>query len=354
MIDDADISIVVQGPIIGESSYYITKETTKLVCARLRDLFPKSEIILSGSIGNDVTGIIHDKSISSEDPGGSWFDLDDPNFMNNCNRMIVSTLSGIKASSRKYVLKIRSDLFVLSKSFLEYFYKYQHFNEEYKFVKNRIIAFCIFTVKAHKGPQYTVKRPYHIGDWAYFGYREDMMNLYDIPLTEEPEFSQWFLYRQRGYKEIFPRRLWKMPPEQYVTSCFFKKFIAINFEHNADISNNNEILSEKLIANNFLVLDQNQFSLISLKHLTLQMLFDKYTFDTSIFFHSWLEDYYKYCNVPRDIFWLKQKLFILKQSFNYKIKNRILKILNKKYYFYSWYIARKVKKISLSYKQHIE
>ena len=350
MINDTDISIVVQGPIIEESSYYITKETTKLVCARLRDLFPKSEIILSVKEGTAVAGITHDKVVFTEDPGATWFDLDDPEFTNSCNRMIVSTKAGIKAATRKYVLKIRSDLFVLSTSFLEYFYKFPHFDAEYKFVKNRIIAFCIFTVKAHKGPEFTVKRPYHIGDWAYFGYKEDMLNLYDIPLTKEPEFSQWFLHRKRDHQEIFARRLWKMPPEQYVTSCFFKKFVNINFEHNADISNGNELLSEQLIANNFLVLDQHQFALVSLKHLTLQMLFDLYTFDTSMFFHCWLNDYHKYCNPPKNIAWLAQKLQIWQQSFYYKIINRTLRILNKKYYLYSWHVAQKIKKLSSKYR----
>ena len=181
MIDDADISIVVQGPIIGQSSYYITEETTKLVCARLRDLFPKSEIILSVKVGSNIEGIIYDKIVFSEDPGATWFDIDLENnkMLNNCNRMIVSTLAGIKSARRKYVFKVRSDLFVLSKSFLDYFNKYSHFNEQYRFVKNRIIAFSVFSIKAELG-KFIMQRPYHISDWAYFGLKEDLLNLYVI------------------------------------------------------------------------------------------------------------------------------------------------------------------------------
>jgi hypothetical protein len=351
MIDDADISIVVQGPIFGQSTYYITPESTKIVCERLRDLFPKSEIILSGSIGNNVEGIIHDKLVLSEDPGATWFDIDLENnkVLNNCNRMIVSTLAGIKAASRKYVFKIRSDLLVVSKDFLDYFNKYPYYDEKYKFVKNRIIAFSIFSIKAEY-VRFKVSRPYHISDWAYFGFKEDLLNMYDIPLTDEPEFSQYFLNNPKNYEELFPNRIWKMSPEQYVTSSFFNKFIKVSFNNPADISNNNEQLSETLIANNFLVLDQDQFHLISLKHLYLQILYEPILASTAIFFRSWLNDYHKYCKVPEDIHWLWQKVLIVQQSVIYIIMNKILRILNKKYYLYSWHIARKIKKICLKYK----
>lgn len=351
MINDNDISIVVQGPIIGESSYYITEHTTKLVCARLRDLFPKSEIILSVSIGSNTKDIIYDKLVLSEDPGAVWFDIDSENnkILNNCNRMIVSTLGGIKAASRKYIFKVRSDLFVLSKSFLKYFDKYPYFNNQYKFVKSRILAFSIFSIKAELG-NFIMPRPYHISDWAYFGLKEDLLNLYDVSLTNEPEFSQYFLNRVKNYHELFPNRIWKMSPEQYITSSFFNKFIKINFNNSADISNNNEVLSENLIANNFIVLDQNQFALLSLKHLYLQILYQPILASTAMFFRSWLKDYHKYCNVFRDSSWLWQKLLIIKQSFSYKISNKLLRILNKQYYLYSWYIARKVKKIAQKYR----
>lgn len=349
MINDQDISIVIQGPIIGESSYYITKHSTKLVCQRIRDIFPESEIILSVAKGARVENIIYDKIVFTEDPGATWFDLDDLNFMNNCNRMKESTLAGIKAASRRYVLKLRSDLFILSKSFLKYFYKYPYFDENYKFVKNRIIAFCMFSVKAHQGPEFIVKRPYHISDWAYFGYKEDLLNLYDIPLTKEPEFSQWFLSRNRDYQEIFFRRLWKMPPEQYITHSFFSKFLPISFEHGADLSNNNEKLSERLIANNFLVLDQDQFSLISLKYLYLQILYEPLLSNTSLFFRTWLKDYHNYCKVPKDWIWLKQGLSIVYQSIIYKLKNRLLRLLDRKYHFYSRNIAKKLKNFAISY-----
>lgn len=329
-IKDEDISIVVQGPIIKESAYNITCHTTKVICKRFKELFPKSELILSTWEGSDVEDIIYDKLVMSSDPGATWFNYGNYELLNNCNRLIVSTHAGIKAANRKYVLKVRSDLYLFSKSFLKYFYKFSEYNEDLKFVKNRIIAFSMYSIKSHKTSLFTMKRPYHISDWAYFGYKEDLYNLYDIPLTNEPEFSQWFLNKCKPFFDIEPHRLWKMPPEQYVTYNFLKKYQEITFEHTNDLSNNNEEISEKLLINNFLVLDQTQFSLVSLKYVNLQLLFDSLLSKTAIFYSTWLKDYYIYCKTKNrsQYVGLLPYIFLRKSIFN--ITNKIFILVNLK------------------------
>src|SRR5436305_180058 len=108
MISNKDISIVVQGPILNESSLNVTKNMTKLICHRLKKLFPESELILSTWEGVSAQEIPYDKLILNKDPGAVWFNYLNHNDINNCNRMIISTLEGIKAASRKYILKVRS------------------------------------------------------------------------------------------------------------------------------------------------------------------------------------------------------------------------------------------------------
>lgn len=294
MIQDKDISIVVQGPILRQSALGITDQTTKLVCTRLKYLFPQCELILSTWEGEEVQNIPHDKLILNQDPGATWFNYGNEQLLNNCNRLIVSTLAGIKAASRKYVFKVRSDLFLVSPHFLTYFDQFPLFNDTYKFVKNRIIAFSIYSITGHKTSLFTMHRPFHISDWAYFGYKEDLLDLYDIPLAEEPEFSQWFLTRCKTFFDFEPKRLWKMPPEQYVTSSFLRKHVALQFEHTADTAKNNMAISSRLLLNNFLVLDQTQFSLISLKYVNFQLLFEPLLSRTAIFYSTWLNDYKKY------------------------------------------------------------
>ncbi|HRD70099.1 MAG TPA: WavE lipopolysaccharide synthesis family protein [Legionella sp.] len=329
MIDDKDISIVVQGPIIKKSAFNITDETTKLACLRLKQLFPQAEIILSTWMGEDVLGIPYDQVLFNQDPGATWFNYEDYNLLNNCNRLIVSTLAGIKAATRKYVFKVRSDLFLVSKNFLSYFYKFPLFNNEYKFVTNRIIAFSLYSTTGHKTCLFTMKRPFHISDWAYFGYKEDLLDLFDIPLTEEPEFSQWFLHRCKDFFDIEPHRLWKMPPEQYVTLSFLQKHCDVRLKHTADISDNNMERSARLLVNNFLVLDQTQFSLISMKYLNFQLLFDSYLSHTAIFYSTFLQNYCHYMPVSKSLLF-KYKIIVFWRKVIYRILNIPLRLINGK------------------------
>ena len=121
-----------------------------------------------------------------------------------------------------------------------------------------------------------------------------------------------------------------MPPEQYITLSFFRKYTAIDFEHTTDLSHDNEKRSEVLLANNFLVLDQTQFNLISLKYVKLQLLFPPLLSTTAIFYKTWLEDYYKYCKVPSTHQRFIHKIQIYWRTFSYSILNKILRIIDGK------------------------
>lgn len=349
LIQDQDISIVVQGPILLESRFNITNTTTKLVCQQLKKLFPESELILSTWRGSNVDGIPHDKLVISDDPGASPFIYREDKIFNNCNRLIISTKNGIQAATRKYVFKVRSDLFVLSKSFLNFFDHFKHYDAECKFVKSRILAFSIHSLKKERVFGLETHRPYHISDWAYFGYKEDLWNLYDIPLTPEPEFSQWFLTRPKHHPDLFPARLWKMSPEEYITSSFFKKFYpSLDFAHTQDVSHDNVVVSERLIANNFLVLDQTQFVLISLKYIELHLLLSvSGIHKAAILYHSWLKDYYKYCAVPQLGQPLIDKIQMIVRPTYYCAFNKLLRFINGRGDYVKKFVAYYIKKISL-------
>lgn len=342
MIREEDISIVVQGPVLFESKFNISQETTKLVCQRARQLFPESEIILSTWENENTQGIVYDQLVLNEDPGATWFNYGDHQLLNNCNRLIVSTRSGIAHATRKYVLKIRSDLFIGSKKFLYYFDQFPCADKTCQFVKNRILAFSLYSIKGHKTCLFTMRRPFHISDWAYFAYTEDLYNLYDIPLTEEPEFSRWFLMRCKPFFDIEPGRLWKMPPEQYVTSEFLKKYTTIHLEHTADASPPNLELSEKLLVNNFLVLDQTQFALISLKYMNFQILFKPLLARTAIFYSTWLHDYYKYCCPCKGWKRIKNHMYIVSRIVIFHLLNQLLRPFEKPLTYVAAYIIKKM------------
>lgn len=328
MIESKDISIVVQGPILSQSKFGITQKTTQVICERLKKLFPESELILSTWEGESAAGIPYDLALFNSDPGASWFDYYNHDNLNNCNRLIISTLAGVKAATRKYVLKVRSDLYLVNKKFLKYFSLYPAYNEEYKFVKSRIISFSMWSIQGHKTPVFTMHKPFHISDWAYFGYKEDLINLYDVPLIEEPKFSQWFLDKFKPFHDVAPHVLWKMPPEQHITSSFFKKFTHIDFEHTADTDNKNIERSSKLIMNNFLVLDQTQFFFISLKHICFQ--FSQENHEWFIHYGTWLNDYYKFILNHTFLVKVKLKLYLLIRVSSIFTFYKFLKLIDKK------------------------
>lgn len=352
MIHDHDISIVVQGPILKSSLYDMTNQTTQFICQRLKHLMPESELIISTWLGEQVAHLPYDQCVLNTDPGATWFNYGDHQLLNNCNRLIASTRAGIAAAQRPYILKIRSDLFMVSKKFLNYFYKFPHFDPRYKFVKDRIIAFSLDTIKSHRtpmlmNPAFRMHRPFHISDWAYFGHRGDLWNLFDIPLVEEPEFSQWFLTRFKPFLDMEPHRLWKMPPEQYITVSFLKKFANIKFEHTNDTAHDNINLSEKMLTNNFLVLDQTQFSLISLKYIKLQLLFPTLLNKTAIFYHTWLQDYLKHCDVPRSVNYYRNKVTIKWRCLAYNVTNKLLRLINHKTHYINRVVAYYIKRSRL-------
>ncbi len=128
-----------------------------------------------------------------------------------------------------------------------------------------------------------------------FGYKEDLLDLYEVPLIPDPEFSQWFLTRCKPFFDVAPSVLWKMPPEQHITSSFLKKHTTLHLEHTADTRNNMVEKSSQLLMNNFLVLDQSQFCFISLKHFCFQ--FSRGNHEWFIYHSTWLNDYCRYIRI---------------------------------------------------------
>lgn len=342
MIEDKDISIVVQGPVLGQAKFNVTNEMTKVVCQRLKKLFPESEIILSTWSEASANGIYFDKLVINQDPGATWFDYLDRDSRFNCNRLIVSTKAGIMAASRKYVLKVRSDLFLVTKGFLKYFNKYTLYNEDYKFVRSRIIAFSMWSIRGHKTCTFTMPKPFHISDWAYFGYKEDLLDLYDVPLVPEPEFAQWFLNRCKPFSDVAPAVLWRMPPEQHITSSFFKKYLALNLEHTADDSNNNMEKSAILLMNNFLILDHTQFSFISLKHFYFQ--FSRGNHEWFIYHKTWLKNYCEYIGNHSCVKKIQYNTHIMARTIYFFILYNFLRFANARTgvvnRFFAWYIKK--------------
>lgn len=297
-IDTSDISVVVQGAV--------DKENTLLCLKSIRKYLPGAEIILSTWKGTDVSKLDYDKVVLNVDPGG-FKDKYVHTFTNNTLRQLISTQNGLKRVTRKYIIKMRSDLIFKSCNFLEFFDKFPCRNQEYVLFRNRVIISSFFMKKYLYSNGVVQPVPFHISDWLAFGLAEDIFKLYNIELPEEPDFS-WFLHENKyeGKKINLLGASHQYAPEQYIAYTAFKEKFNIKFKHYMDYNEDNILCSEQLIANNFIILQPNQFKFICGKKNAGTDYYKKWTkypilIPTLLWkglyrFDIFLEDYKKYCD----------------------------------------------------------
>ncbi|MCR5506982.1 MAG: WavE lipopolysaccharide synthesis family protein, partial [bacterium] len=241
MIEAKDISVVIQGAISSD---------TKKVVDSIKKFLPEAEIIISTWKGSNVKNLEYDKIIFNKDIGAIPFRLNGQK--HNLNRQIISTFSGVKKASRKYVLKLRSDIILLNKNFLKYFDMFPCRDSKYKIFKNRIIITNVYT--RNSSPQ--MKCLFHPSDWVMFGLKEDIFKMWNIPLAKEPETSQWFTTHKKPDNDIFPDFLTRYHAEQYIWINVLKKN-GVNFKFNNYMSYSKKLvqISDRSIFNNFIILD---------------------------------------------------------------------------------------------------
>lgn len=180
MIDSNQISVVIQGPVYGTKDDIENDKITKRCCERVRKLLPEAEIILSTWKGSDVDELTYDVVIFNDDPGEIMMRLDGVDRMNNTNRMLVSTHNGIKKASRKYTIKMRSDMWIENLCFLEKFGEYP-IEEKNSIMGQRII------VLPSTCPYRGKKILFAMQDWFNFGLTTDLEKLWNVPLQKKED-----------------------------------------------------------------------------------------------------------------------------------------------------------------------
>lgn len=260
-----DISVVVSGPVYKEWTYETINSIKKIL--------PGAEIIFSTWEGENTEGLNVDCVVFNKDPGNfEILDEEGGIAINNLNRQIVSTRQGILRASNKFVLKIRAESIIRSDNFLQYWDKYSLYDQKYKFVKSRIIA--VWGGRSASGHRYV----FNICDWYFFGYKEDILNLWDIPLLGGNTFF-------RGPKvDGRCSYLYNMHEENYLAVSFANKYINVGY-----FIDDREELNRKwvnFLVNNFVCTGLNKYGITSLKHPVY-----------SIFKHELTNNYYGYTDI---------------------------------------------------------
>ncbi len=256
-IKDEEISFIVQGALCDKTSEYI---------ACIRKNFLGSEIILStwqGTVVSEEVAKYCDKILLSKDPGGVPFSFPFGAVVyNNINRQIISTMAGLRAASRHYCVKIRTDFTLKSSDVVKFFNIYPRREQDALVYERRVIVPSIYSRVHLNG----VPTPFHSSDFFAFGLKEDLiLHFGSCPLQTQEELGEW------QYK--FPNRCpdpncqWRFPPEQaFFYHAAKSKFPDIRMYDLTDLKADNIALSHKLMMNNFIFVNSDQIGLYSEKH----------------------------------------------------------------------------------------
>lgn len=315
IIDPQDISVVVQGAI--------DKNLTPQCLKSIRKHLPGAEIILSTWDGSDVTGLDYDKLVLNKDPG-AYPNTTDGKRNYNLNRYLVSTQSGIKKASKKYVLKMRSDMLLTGANFLRYFNKFKHRDARYSLFKHKVLTSSLYTIEGEKGIKKERHKmhptPYHISDWWHFGLADDIKLLFKCPIIKNfKKFAQYF--KEPKYElSWLNHRLWRFPPEQYLgIELAKKKFSDLYFPDCLSYKNVDLKRSRNFIVDNFITLDYKQSQILLNKDYYLQMCKKYRKIPPHVFYTMFSFDRYKsfYYGLPNF------RMFFKRLYYYYKNRNEL-------------------------------
>ncbi|MFZ5830272.1 MAG: WavE lipopolysaccharide synthesis family protein [Planctomycetota bacterium] len=286
MLSSHEISVVVQGPIVGGPNDPPERRLTSRCVASVRRALPQAEIVLSTYRGADLEGLTYDVLVESDDPGGH-LQNDLLRVWNNCNRQITTTRAGLQRASGQLAMKLRSDMELTGAEGLKHFGRYSKRCPEWHIFEERLLACTVYS----RNPRLSYCYPLHPSDWFFFGRREDMLRLWNIPLQPEPETSRWFETRPRPEPDLIPSNLFRYAPEQYLWVSCLRTHGEVRFEHCHDFSHDPIRLTEMSFANNLVLLEPWQ----------LRVRFLKYQIHPqdwpTLYTHGdWLRMYQRYCD----------------------------------------------------------
>lgn len=301
-IKSANISVVVQGAI---------GTNTEQCLQSVRRFLPSAEIVLSTWVGADTTNLDYDKLILNDDVETQFYSTNPGEKVNNVNRQIVSTLSGLRAATHKYVLKIRTDFILKSAEFVEYFDLYNKSDSAYSVFKHKILSCTNFARNPrHDMYQYL----FHPSDIAFFGLRTDLINLFNVPLMSKSDAV---------YHKIGTFRYNRYVPEQHIwVNCLRKNGHNIRFNRFLPPSEKLIVDTEKYFVSNFIFLSWNQFGLVPPTKFANILNYADYDYISCITRSEWVKLYKTYLDknieIPKDE--LRKNLTLLRKS-EHRCKN---------------------------------
>ncbi len=280
-ISTDEISVVIQGAIGGD-------DLTEQVVESARRHLPGCEVIVSTWEGQRELAVPVDQRIESEDPGAPWQIHEE--WPANTNRLLRSTVAGLKACTRPYALKLRTDTPLSGTGFLVMFQRYPQRGSALRLLRDRIVVINFYCWN----PDLRPFGLFSVADTVNFGRTEDLREVWDRPLDEEPENSTWFESHSRPDPDRAPWAGFRYTPEQLLWLGFVRKHVQVPFEHFNDVTPTSELVSELSIANNAIILERDQFGVELPKFAGREPLEP----DALVSHEMWRELYERHCLTP--------------------------------------------------------
>jgi WavE lipopolysaccharide synthesis len=285
----SDVSVVVQGPVVGSADAPLADRKTRLALDSVRRVLPEAEIVLSTWKGASVADLPFDTLVTSEDPGSLQGGV---GIVYNVNRQIVSTREGLRRASRPHALKLRSDCQLLHDGFRRYFGRFPDRARCHRYFQDRIVG-CELFFRNPAGDHAAYL--FHIGDTAMFGRRDDMLALWDVEFAPEHEVVGWTsrIPASRlphfGGGHVFTFRYVE---EQHIWLAFLRKQGArFELQFPGDFTVELAKESELTIMNNFVIAGAEDFGV----HLPTK-LFSESRSPSAVYSHDdWRTLYAIYC-----------------------------------------------------------
>ncbi len=265
MISGAEISIVIQGPVVGRPDDPPEQQITRRAITELREFWPGCEIVLSTWPGQPTIGLGCDLILENPDPGAvALNDGTQRHVLNNLNRQIVSTRNGLARATRPRAIKLRSDS-RLSRPIDFSFLDRPHRDPDWCVLKQPVLALNFAT-------RHPLRRPvlFHLSDIFFAGLRQDLETLWNIPLVEEPGFTRAIDPARRPAINAFPEADYRFrcAPEQYLGEQLARrKLPQLRLRHPADGSIGNLFAWLRLLGSNFAVQTATELGLVLPAHL---------------------------------------------------------------------------------------
>ena len=256
MMDTSDVAVVVQGPCAP-----ITVETI----AGIRLHLPGARIVLSTWEGTDTTGLDVDEVVLSLDPG--TFSCTTVNGILgppvNTNRMLVSTLAGLRRAERPYTIKLRTDAIVEHAGVLRLLAELPRCTGEWQLFERLVGVSSVYT----RNPLKTPTGAFHPADTVQFGRTADLLVLWDIPPMPAEDANYWPDPDTRPVWSVTSQRYY---PEQWIFLSALRTRYDVDFEHRAVYTDTAIHTSNRALAQNFVVAEPWQMG-IRVPHLERQL-----------------------------------------------------------------------------------